>query len=276
MNPSARVEFLTKTFSADQNFCDYVLASEAKRQIAEMLVYQRWAATYMNDFQEALSDNVAQRFGQLHRERAQFWTLTLMGGVWRDINLACYLSLRGLVGEARAVLRRALESIGVLSHLWQDPAKAGTLEAQDTPEFRHAFHRERQKDRQDRLKDQKTLKRFEHLSLGEPASQLYAIFSRYGVHGGSPDQLIRTSLKPTRFSCSFENRPETVGENDFVLLAKGCEILCVEVASLGGQFGDRRKAIREGGATILVWLSSREEFTRVVDMMLTSLTEGVT
>jgi hypothetical protein len=197
-----------------------------------------------------------------------------MGGVLRDINLACYLCLRGLVGEAGSVLRRALESVGVLSHLWQEPAKAAVLGAPDSSEFKEAFHRESRRERQEWLKQQKRLKRFEHLSLGEPASQLYALFSRFGVHGGAPDQLLMTSLIPTRFSCGFENRRESLSEDDFRLLANACQILCVEIAYLCGLFGDRRPRLREAGAIILVWLGDEEELRRVVHERLRSLLDA--
>jgi hypothetical protein len=108
----------------------------------------------------------------------------------------------------------------------------------------------------------------ERLSLAEPASSLYDLFSRYGVHGGTPDQLLLTPLVPTKFSCSFQNRPETRLADEFDLVARGCEVLCVEIADLGGLFGTRTQATSEGGAAILVWLSKKGERDRIAEVLL--------
>lgn len=277
MKVSERLDALTNTFSSDRNFCDYLLMSNAKRQIAEMLVYHQWMTKYMNDCQNTLAKRAHDRFAEADRELAGFWTLTLMAGVYRDLNLACYLSLRGLLAEAGSALRRALESVGVLSHLWHQPGKAAVLEREETSnEFRDAFHREPQRERQNALKERNTTKRFEHLLLGEPTSTLYKLFSRYSVHGDAPNHLITSSLKPTRFSCGFENRPETVDANDLLLFTKACQILCAEIAYLAGLFGDREPLLREAGAVITVWLTDADELDRVIDEMLLTLCDETT
>jgi hypothetical protein len=272
VNASERLESLSRTFSADRQFCDELFRSEAARPAARILVYCHWARTYIPACQDALWNVVPTRFEGEHVEQARFWTLMLLGGVLKDIGLISYLAVRGLMWEAGSVLRRGLESVGVLAHIWQEPAKVRFLTDPDGSEFKDAFQREVRRDRFEELKRRNTTKRFEHLSLGQPASQLFELFSRYGVHGGTPAQLLGAPLTPTRFSCGFQNRPEHPPARDFELLGNGCEIMCVEVSYVTGLFAEKPQKVREGGAAILVWLSRRDAFEKVVDAMLESVT----
>ena len=117
-----------------------------------MLLYHRWATKYMVHCQTGLWDNVAARFEETERDQAQVWTTTLLGSVFRGIGLVQYLSFRGLVGEAEVVIRRALESMGVLSHFWIEPQKVRALGDPDSSVFKEAFQRESRRDKQESLK----------------------------------------------------------------------------------------------------------------------------
>lgn len=271
MRPSEKVEAVTRTFSADQKFCDYLLRSDAARLVGRMLLYHRWAWKYMVHCQTGLWDNVAARFEETDREQAQVWTSIMLGSVFRGIGLVQYLSLRGLVGEAEVVIRRALESMGVVSHFWHEPQKVRAVGDPDSSAFKATFQRESREDKAKVLKAKGLSKRFEYLKLGEPASSLYALMSRSSVHGDSAHHLGNTSLVPTPFSCGFENRSVERLVSKFDILAKGCEILCVETAILCGLYAVRSREVREAGAVITVWLSSPEEMERRIDGVLSEV-----
>ena len=87
-----------------------------------------------------------------------------------------------------------------------------------------------------------------------PMSDLYHILSKYTAHGGSPDQLITAEWTPTRFSCTFVNRPDPLAKDltrDLEVLANGCELLCIEVAFVHGswskKYGLQPSKVSEGG-----------------------------
>lgn len=165
-------------------------------------------------------------------EMAELWTGILTVALRRDINLVPYLALRGLLSEAGAVLRRGLKSTGVLTHIWRDPVKVEALDkGSDSREYRRAFRF-----------DSGVGTRFEAFGTSKAASKLYAVFSSFDVHGGSGDQLSRSSITPTEFSCSFINRREPHSEEvrgQFDLLNRGCEMVCLEVLAISADYGTR-------------------------------------
>jgi len=237
MNGSEGLDALTNTFSSDRSFCDALATSPAAVPFAKLLIYARWAHKYFNAIQEELCQMVDTHF-PASRDEAKFWTAALTGGVIKDVCLVPYLVARGLAMEAGYAVRRSLEHVGVFTHLWHSPEYAVYLDDPDSGNFRAAFINEPNSKKAAELKQKGIRKRFERCFLGKPASDLYHLFSAYGVHGGSPGQLMISEIKPTAFSCGLLNRADPKNlSREIGLLSNGCEILCVEVAFTHGKFG---------------------------------------
>jgi hypothetical protein len=232
---------LSQTFTQDIAFCE-TLAKKESRNIARLFVYWRWAQGYINPIQEDLYAMTARHFAASHQRDAAAWTLSLIGIILKDLGLVPYLVVRGLISDAGLAVRRSLESAGVLAHLWEEPSKAECLTDPDSNGFRKAFIREHNHAKAAFLKAQHIGKRFAACSMGEPMTTLYALLSAYSVHGDSPKQLVTSRLVPTRFSCGFVNRPDLTDKDlskDLVVLANGCEMLCIEVAFVRGTYGKK-------------------------------------
>jgi hypothetical protein len=135
-----------------------------------------------------------------------------------------------------------MENVGVLSHLWHEPESASYLADREGPNFRKAFVWEANKAKKAQLRKGGIQKRFECCLMAKPLSDLYEMYSKYTVHGGSPDQLVRAELTPTAFSDMLVNRPDPFRRDlglELVLLAMGCEMLLIEVSSVHGTFGKK-------------------------------------
>lgn len=239
MNLSDGVDRITRTFTADREYCDQLLQSSHAPEVAKLFVYSKWVHTYFNQFQEALCHMVDQHFQlpELHKN-VTVWTLSLTAGIFKDICLIPYLVIRGLSWDAALALRRALEHAGVLTHLWYRPETAGALTKPGSPEFEAAFVRDQPG--RDPAKLPGVRKRFASFAqFSKLASDLYPILSNFQIHGGSPNSLVSIPLGPTSSSCAFVNR--SLGREDSILkmLCPGSEILCIEVATLTGTLGPR-------------------------------------
>ena len=151
-----------------------------------------------------------------------------------------YLTVRGRFSEAGMVIRRNLESLGVLTHFWSDPSKAAYLEDSDSRRFRFCICPERDKKIQNELRQKAIRKRFAAFhSFAGPASELYKLLSGSDLHGGTPLNVVLALAHETSVSCGFIDRRDPGDEMTLALLHKGTERLCVETTALHGQFGSR-------------------------------------
>lgn len=231
---------LTHTFKADQDFCESLAATQPF-QVGRLLVYRRWAQLYLPDIQTELVAMVGSHFPSRFSRDAEFWTLSLTGGAFKDLGLVPYLVVRGVIWDAGFAVRRSLENMGVLAHLWQEPSKGEYLSDPDTRAFADAFVAEPDRKKADALKSRGIQKRFSASGMPNGMSDLYRLLSAYSVHGGSPKQLVNTQINPTRVSCMFLNRPDPLEEtlSGLEVLANGCEAICIELSTLLGTFGKR-------------------------------------
>jgi hypothetical protein len=101
---------LSQTFMRDKQFCE-ILATTHSWSVGRMFVYLRWAQNYIPCIQEELQAMVVRHFPTTHTQDASFWTLSLTGGIFKDLGLIPYLVIRGLIWDAGFALRRSLESV---------------------------------------------------------------------------------------------------------------------------------------------------------------------
>ena len=258
--PSEALNELTATFISDQLYCDAIMSSPNSMLVGRILVYYKWARLYLPHIQDGLVKIAKKRFPERHMNDAKAWTALLVGGVLKDICLVPYLTLRGVSSEAGFVIRRSLEHVGVLAHLWSDPSKAEFLEDSESPKFYDAFIRERDARAAQEQKAAGTRKRFASLrTFRQPASQLYTLLSVSDVHGGTPLNVISALAEEGSVSCGFIDRRDPKDETTLSLLHNGIEILCVEIAALHGQFGKQYEVtppmVGEGGRRLTSLLS---------------------
>ena len=114
----------------------------------------------MPAIQSEMHNLIDLHFQEAHRRDAKLWTLSLTGGVIRDLGLIPYFVLRGLIWEAGVATRRGLENVGLLAHLWLDPEKAQFLSDPDGKQFRNAFVNEENSALSQALKARRVQKRF--------------------------------------------------------------------------------------------------------------------
>jgi hypothetical protein len=267
------------TFTKDVEFCETLAISHAA-EVGRLFVYVRWLQLYFAPIQEELCGMTSKHFPSEHAKTAEHWTLALTGSIARDINLVPYLVIRGLISEAGLAVRRSMENVGVIAHLWQQPTNAIYLASPDAPEFRKAFVWESDRKRSELLRTNGIQKRFEKCLMAKPLSSLYQILSKYTVHGGSLEQLVNSEIAPTRLSCALINRPDPIQKDvhrDLQILGNGCEMLCIELCAVHGAFGKTYGVTPskggEGGfyLTKLIDSGTNGEMANVISIILSDL-----
>jgi hypothetical protein len=251
--PSQTLDELTHTFTADRKFFDALMAQPCGEAFVEMCVWYIWLHDYLHDIQDSLHDG-----GKAHGSNFEVWVVSMIGGAAQAIGMLMYLLARGIVHEAAASGRRALEYLGMASHLVRDPARTRFLcqEETNSPEFKKAFIRGLDRDEAKKLKQAGIGYRFAGMGAGraKAATQLYHIFSRFNVHGGTMSSLSGIALGPTANSCAFHNRSLDEVAKNLPLFKPILEITAIELMDLVGHYGTRSKRINEAGACVLVWL----------------------
>ena len=250
---SQTLDKLTNTFTADRVFFDNLMSDPCGEAFVEMCVWYLWLHEYLHDIQDSLHEA-----GKSHGPDYQVWVVSMIGGVAQGVGMLMYLLARGVVHEAAASGRRALEYLGMASHLVRDPSKTQFLckEEMSSPAFKNAFIRGMDRDEAKKLKQAGIGYRFAGMSAGtaNAATRLYAIFSRFNVHGGTMSALTGIALSPTNDSCAFHNRSLSEVAKNIILFKPILEITAIELMDLVGHYGSRTKRTNEAGACVLVWL----------------------
>lgn len=242
---SDAVDSLTHTFSMDRAYCDALLNSGNADMVAELLISHQWANSALPACYSGLAATVEKRFG-LRAEKARFWNLILFDGVNRDLRLMPYLVLRGIDSEASAALRRALEHVGVLTHIWAYPGKLDALQDTDSKDYEQAFRREGDHGKARELKQLQICKRFEAMKLGQVATLLYHKLSAIDIHGGTSARFFSYAAEPSDFACSFAMRSAPSAEGfrrRISLLVDGHRTTSLELMNLCADHAERSEEL---------------------------------
>ncbi|MGA2335008.1 MAG: hypothetical protein ABSG08_06495 [Terriglobales bacterium] len=260
---SAILDQLTRTFSADQAFCDELFQSSNAELAAELLLAYLWANTATPMCYQALSNAVAKQFGN-RKDMAALWNLILCDGVNRDLRLVPYLVIRGHSPEASGALRRAFEHLGVLTQIWKYPEKVDALEDSNSKKYREAFRWERDRAKQEALEKAGTSKRFEAMALGSVATLLYEKLSEFDVHGGTNRRFFAYSTEPGRFTCSLGQRIDPNRENfnsRLSMLVNGHKAICGELMRLCADYVERTEDLISAAEVYKIFASPAGEPT---------------
>jgi hypothetical protein len=254
---SDALDRLTQTFSMDRAYCDALMNSASASAVAELLISHQWANSALPLCYKGLAAAVGQHFGA-RSENATFWNFILLDGVNRDLRLVPYLVLRGVASEASAALRRALEHVGVLTHIWMDPEKVDALRDTDSKEYSQAFRREVDERKAKALRDSKTAKRFAAMKLGSVATLLYDTLSVTDVHGGTSARFVLYADDPSDLVCSFTMRPDPSAERTIQqirFLTDGHRATCLEMMSLCGDYAAPSEELAAAAETFKMFAS---------------------
>jgi hypothetical protein len=254
--PSETLNKLTKTFTADRGFFDALMFQPSGEKFVEMCIWHLWLHQYLHDIQRSLGERDTP-----HGPEYQVWVVSMISGAAQATGMLMYLLARGVVHEAAASGRRGLEYLGMVSHLVRDPAKAHALGDEESREFERTFVRGNGNRREeDRLKAAGIRYRFSGMSdwMAKASTDLYKIFSRFNVHGGTMSGLTGLALSPTDHSCFFHNRSIEEVARYLPLFSPILEIIAIELMNLVGTFGTRNDRVNEAGACVLVWLDKED------------------
>jgi hypothetical protein len=265
MSSSQGLDQLTHTFSADRKFFDALMEDPCSEAFIEMCIWTGWLQEYLNDIQESLCNTTPT-----HGDDYRLWVAAMIGGIGHASGMLMYLSARGVIHEAAASGRRALEFLGFVSHLIKDPSKQGLLatDCQDTRQFKTAFVSGSPLQAAE-LKQRGTKYRFATLSMGPACTRLWEIFSSYHVHGDSLRPMSTGIVFfPTELSCKFLNRSVEESAKHLVLYKQIVEIVAIELSTLVGEFGVRTERINRAGACVSIWLNRADpRWIKEVDLM---------
>jgi hypothetical protein len=253
--PSDALDNLTNTFTADRKFFDLLMKEPCGEAFVEMCVWFLWLHEYLHDIQTSLHDG-----GKAHGPHYQAWVVSMVAGAAQSLGMLMYLVARGIVHEAAASGRRALEYLGVACFLVRDPTKAQFLIDTESPDFTKAFVRGPNRQEAERLKKEGIRYRFAGMNkeIAKSVTKLYEIFSHFNVHGGTLSPLVGLELTPTVNSCFFHNRSiDQVSEN-LPLFKPVIEMTAMELMDLVGRHGTRSARVNEAGACVLVWLDRKD------------------
>jgi len=253
--PSQALDNLTNTFTADRKFFDALMTQPCGEAFVEMCVWFLWLHEYLHDIQSSLHES-----GKTHGPHYQVWVVSMIGGAAQSIGMLMYLVARGVVHEGAGSGRRALEYLGMACHLVRDPALAKFLQDAESAGFTKAFIRGPDRQEAERLKQNGIRYRFAGMNeaTAQSATQLYEIFSRFNVHGGTMSSLTGISHAPTPHSCFFHNRSLDEVSKNLLLFKPVVEITAMELMELVGRYGTRTKRTNEAGACVLVWLDRKD------------------
>jgi hypothetical protein len=226
-------EALRHSFSMDREYCSFLLKSPASDVALRLLFLSNQASFIISFVQKGLQEAVERRFSREDREAAAFYTQALTIGMWQDARLIGYFVLRGLTMECFAAIRRALEDLGVLAHIWHAPEKVRVLGNDgDADPYRDAFVSRKASAGHGRA-DRAVRPRFACLQGGREISRLYALFSEFGVHGGSAKRVLDYPGEDARLSCPFVTRSIDVElPPRLELFSSAILVVCQELAVL--------------------------------------------
>jgi len=274
---SEKLDVMTDTFTADRRFCDALFSSKNAEQAAELLVSHLWANNaFVYCLKSICHKQSIARFDAAQRDKASTWTIALLEHLLRDMGLVVYLTIRGLPSEAGMALRRAFEHIGVLTHIWRDPAKLEVFDDSESPAYKEAFKYEPDPNLQKLLKAKGVAKRFDAMFISGVATKIYGILSGFSVHGGTIKRLAETGIDETTFACRLYKRPEVDDEklgHQISILTQGHLLLCAELMRLCVEYGNKSDDLVEVFEYLKLLLPIEDNRSEMMQIQIRNLLE---
>lgn len=216
------IDEITSTYSVDRDFSDLMSRAPYSSLIAELLVWNTWRNQHMGAYLGFLPKLADKRFKRDLVELGIKQSSQLIIATARDLSLPVYLSVRGLPIDGLFFLRRALEHLAVLTHIWKYTNRLKVLESPDSEMYRNAFQLG-PPNYNGRAKQW----RFEAFALlGKEASDIYRILSSYAAHGGP---MVASASGESHLTCQIVSRDSPT---DHFREALEVMIECTQIATV--------------------------------------------
>lgn len=206
-NPHEKLEAATGTLEKERKFFEALLAADpvalVVNRIIHLVTFFQGAEKFIPPY---LERNASRLFpnGSLQVSAILY---DLLMDITRSARLAGYLCVKGIPEQALAVLRGAIEQIGVYTQVWHDPDKYRFVQDSDSEEYFKAFRGTDDKKLNAELKAKDVKFRFMHCKAANPMSKMYGLLSTYFVHGSRS----RTGReRQEALSCEFVDRDSPV------------------------------------------------------------------
>ena len=178
-----KLEAATKTLEREGEFFHALMESSPAAEIANRIVmFTAFFKLAVESIPKYLSRKHSELFHVDSRRAASRITI-LLNEIHRSVRLAAYLSVKGVFPQALAVMRGAVESIGVYTHVWHHPEKAKFVIDSDSDDYNRAFRRTSDAKLQKALKARATSYRFMYCKGAKEFSNFYKLLSAHAVHG---------------------------------------------------------------------------------------------
>jgi hypothetical protein len=197
-----KLEAATKTLEREAEFFHALMESSPAAEIANRIVM--FTAVF-----KMAGESIPKYLSRKHSELFHIDSIVaasrltmLLNEITRSVRLAAYLSVKGVFPQALAVMRGAVESIGVYTHVWHHPEKAMYVIDSDSDDYGRAFRHTSDAKLQKALKTRATSYRFMYCKGATEFSNFYKLLSAHAVHG-----ITMTPTRSEALSCEFVDRP---------------------------------------------------------------------
>jgi hypothetical protein len=197
-----KLEAATATLQKEKEFFFALIADPINGIIVNRIIhlsnFYQMASTQIPEY---LSKEAVKLFPNDPLQTASILCM-LLREITRVARLASYLCVKGIVPQALALTRSAVEQIGVYTHIWNQPDKAKFVTDPDSDDYGFAFRRSNDKALNSQLRIKETKYRFMHCKAGAQISNLYKLLSAHFIHGLGA----ALTNKNEEYSCEFVDR----------------------------------------------------------------------
>lgn len=202
-DPFDKLEGATRSLEKEREFFDALMKVRPVAIGANRIIH---LAGFFRRAGPALSLYLERHAGRLFPSPSLEVTAVLavvLNDIVRASGLAAYLCVKGIPDQALAVLRGAVEQIGVYTHVWREPAKHRFVPDSESDDFAQAFRCPKDKGLAASLKARNVRYRFMHCKAAKPLSTLYGLLGAHFVHGRAG------AIEPmSSLSCEFVDRAD--------------------------------------------------------------------
>lgn len=178
-----KLEAVTRSLEKEREFFDALMKVRPVAVVANRIIH---LVTFFQGAAPAITlylDHHGARLFPTAPLKVASTLTALLNDIVRSARLTAYLCVKGIPDQALAVLRGAVEQVGVYTHVWHDPGKYCLVPDPESDDFTYAFRCARDKALVASLKARGVRYRFMRCKAAKPLSSLYGLLSAQFVHG---------------------------------------------------------------------------------------------
>jgi hypothetical protein len=178
-----KLEAATGSLQKEREFFDALMKAGSAAEVTNRIIH---LVTLHQTVTAQLPEYLLRRAANLFNYAPPFTAsilASLLSEITRSARLTAYLCVKGVVPQAIAAMRAAVEQIGVYTHIWHEPYKGKYLTDSDSNDYARAFRYPANEARKKQLKAQGIQYRFMYCKGAEPLSEIYRLLSAHFIHG---------------------------------------------------------------------------------------------